>query len=267
MQSMRHNSVKRALNSGVPQIGSWLSLASPIAARFMSRSGFHWLTLDMEHSSADWETAASIFGSVAEGGCIPLVRVPSITIENAKRALDLGAYGIVFPMCNSVEEAELAVAACKYPPVGRRSVGGNLHTLNFACGSAEYYARANDEILVVVQAEHVLAVENIERILSVPGIDAVFIGPNDLLASMGKTPQMETNDPEFVQALERIRTTAQAKGVAPGLHVADAQTANRRVAEGWKFIAVSSELGLMNDATQRTIQSLFGDSNAPSVRY
>jgi len=177
-------------------------------------------------------------------------------VENAKRALDAGAYGIVFPMCCSRQEAEEAVAACRYPPVGRRSVGGSLHALNFGGSPAEYYARANDEILVIIQAEHVDAVDNADAIFSTPGIDAVFVGPNDLLASMHKTPAMETDDPHFVEALRVIRETAVRHGVAPGLHVADAGAAARRLAEGWQFIAVSSELGFMQQGANAVVQSL-----------
>ena len=236
---MRKNSVKAALREGRPQIGTWLSLASPMAARFMARVGFHWLTLDIEHSPASWETAASIFGFVAEAGSIPLARVPINSLENAKRCLDAGAFGIVFPMCNSVEEAEQAVAICKYPPQGCRSVGGGLHSLNFNTDSSEYYAKANDEILVIVQAEHILAVERCEEIFSVPGIDGMFIGPNDLLASMHKTPAMETDDPAFVNALNHLRESAVRHGIAPGIHVANAEAAARRIAEGFRFVAIS----------------------------
>src|SRR5580658_7633198 len=128
---MRSNPVKAALAEGRAQVGTWLSLASPIAARYMARTGFHWLTLDIEHSPVNWETASLIFGSIADAGGVPLARVPFTSLENVKRCLDAGAFGIVFPMCNSVEEAELAVASCKYPPEGRRSVGGGLHSLNF----------------------------------------------------------------------------------------------------------------------------------------
>ncbi len=265
---MRTNPVKQALTEGRAQVGSWLSLSSPIAARFMARAGFDWLTLDMEHSSVTWETAAIIFGAIADAGGVPLIRVPSITHENAKRALDLGAYGIVFPMCNSVAEAELAVAACRYPPAGNRSVGCSLPMLNFHCPASEYYANANDEILVVIQCEHRMAVERCDEIFAVPGIDAVFVGPNDLLASMHKTPQMETDDPEFVAALKKIRETADKYGVAPGIHVADAAAARRRLDEGWRFVAISSELGLMTQGARALVENVIpGRNDQVAIRY
>ena len=265
---MRNNPVKAALEEGRAQVGTWLSLASPVAARYMVRTGFHWLTLDIEHSSVDWESASSIFGSIADAGGVPLARVPGISLENAKRCLDNGAFGIVFPMCNSVEEAELAVAACKYPPLGQRSVGGSLHALNFGGSPAEYYRRANDEILVVIQAEHVLAVERADQILAVPGVDAVFVGPNDLLSSMGKTPAMDTDDRDFVDALRHVRETAVKHGVAPGLHVADAATACRRIDEGWRFVAISSELGFMLESAQKAVSAAIGEGDGGGLaRY
>jgi 4-hydroxy-2-oxoheptanedioate aldolase len=265
---MRTNTVKASLEAGRPQIGTWLSLASPLAARYMARTGFDWLTLDIEHSPVDWQATAMIFGAIADAGGIPLARVPYTSLENVKRCLDAGAFGIIFPMCNSVEEAELAVASCKYPPVGRRSVGGGLHALNFATTPGEYYKKANDEILVVVQSEHIDAVERADDILAVPGIDAVFVGPNDLLASMGKTPAMETDDPAFVEALRHVRETALKHGVAPGLHVADAPMAQRRLAEGWKFIAIASELGFMLEAATAVAATVIPTAaTAPVARY
>jgi 4-hydroxy-2-oxoheptanedioate aldolase len=258
---MKTNTVKAELRAGKPQIGTWLSLASPMAARFMARTGYHWLTLDIEHSPASWETAAAVFGCIADAGGIPLARVPAITMENAKRALDAGAYGIVFPMCNTREEAEEAVAICKYAPEGRRSVGGGLHMLNFGTSSGEYYKRANDHILVVIQTEHKVAVEHCDEIYSVPGIDAMFLGPNDLLSSMHKTPAMETDDPEFVAALKRVRESAVRNGIAPGLHVADAEMANRRLKEGWRFIAVSSELGFMLQGARAAAIATIGETD------
>ncbi len=264
---MKTNTVRAALKRGEAQVGTWLSLNSPFAARFMAQVGFHWLTVDMEHSPVSWENAALAFGSIADAGCVPLIRVPFNSLENAKRALDSGAFGIVFPMCCSAEEAENAVAACRYPPVGVRSVGGGLHTLNFGTSPGEYYARANEEILVVVQIEHVEGVRNCEAICRVPGVDAVFVGPNDLLSSMHKTPAMDTDDPEFVAALTHIRETATACGVAPGIHVADVAAAKRRLDEGWKFIAISSELGMMQGAAKAIVQSVMGTTGDTGARY
>jgi len=265
---MRTNPVKAALARGEAQVGTWLSLGSPLAARFMARAGFHWLTVDVEHSPVSWETAAIMFGAIADAGGVPLARVPSNTHENVKRALDAGAFGIVFPMCCSREDAQEAVAACRYPPAGRRSVGGGLHSLNFQCTPAEYYRRANHEILVVVQTEHAEAVERCEEICSVPGLDAIFVGPNDLLASMGRTPVMETDEPEFVNALDRLRDCAQRNGIAPGIHVGNAAAARRRIAEGWRFVAVASELAFMQAGARETVAAVPGLSTVgEAARY
>lgn len=253
---MRTNYVKHKLKAGQPSMGTWLGLPSPMAARFLARVGFDWLNVDLEHNPISIETAATMFGAIADAGLCPLARIPWNTAENIKRVLDSGAWGIVVPMVNSRQEAEAAVAAAKHPTVGIRSIGGSLHALNFATDSATYYARANDEILVVIQAEHYRAVEQADQILSVPGVDAVFIGPNDLLASMGRPPSMETEDPEFIQALDHIRRTAQRYGVAPGLHVATAEAANRRIEEGFQFIAIASDIRFMVGQAQAALQSL-----------
>jgi 4-hydroxy-2-oxoheptanedioate aldolase len=266
---MRANPVKASLREGRVQVGTWLSLASPMASRFMARAGFHWLTLDLEHSPANWETAAAVFGAVADAGGTPLARVPMNNPENAKRALDAGAYGIVFPMCCCREEAVAAVEACKYPPAGRRSVGGSLHALNFGTSPADYYSRANDEVLIIVQAEHIDAVEACDDIFSVPGLDGMFVGPNDLLSSMGQTPAMDSDYPPFVAALRRVRESADRHGIAPGIHVADPVAALRRAEEGWRFIAVSSELGFMTAAARAAAAAAIGESTAlaSTARY
>src|SRR3954451_7897144 len=151
---MRPNPVKRALKAGQPSVGTWLSLGSITAARFLARAGFSWLTVDVEHSLVDWETATHMFGSIADAGCVALARVPANRHDHIKRVLDNGAMGVVVPMVNSRAEAEAAVSDCLYPPVGNRSVGGSVHALNFRATPADYYARANDELLVVLQCEH-----------------------------------------------------------------------------------------------------------------
>ena len=190
---MRRNPVKAALQAGKPQIGTWLSFANVHATRLMARVGFAWLTVDLEHSPIDWSEAAVLFGAIADAGGVPLARVPRGDHDHIKRVLDAGAWGIVVPMVDTVEEAKAAIAAAKYPPVGNRSLGGSLHAVNFGTTAGEYYKRANDEILVVLQTESPRGVENAEAIYSLKGVDAIFVGPNDLTAQMRDA---SGNDPE-----------------------------------------------------------------------
>src|SRR5207253_5431707 len=160
------------------------------------------------------------------------------------------------PMVNSREEAEAAVAAARYAPLGARTIGGNLHATNFETDTPTYYARANEEILVVLMAEHIDAIEAADDILSVPGIDVVFIGPNDLHHSMGKPPAFDSEHKEYVDALKHILKTAKKYGIAPGIHVVDAAAAQRRIEEGFQFIAVASEAGLMLSKAHEVVRSL-----------
>lgn len=242
---MKTNPVRARLQAGQPAVGTWLTLPSVTAAQLMSRTGFEWLTVELEHTPISSETAAAMFAIISAQGCVPLVRIPFNSTENIKRALDTGAWGIVVPMVNSRAEAEAVVRASRYRPLGERSIGGQLHGANFGTDAGTYYAKANQEILVVVMAEHVDAVERIEDILAVPGIDAVFVGPNDLHASLGLPPMFDSADARFNAALARVLAAAKARGIAAGLHVLDAAQARRRMDEGWQFIAVASEAGFM----------------------
>ncbi len=261
------NPLKTALKNGEAQVGSWLTLCSPFSARFMARAGFKWLTVDLEHTPVNWETAAWMFAAIADAGCVPLARIPSNSHENIKRVLDNGAYGIVVPMVKTAEEAAAAVAATRFYPAGNRSVGGTLHCLNFGVSPAEYYAEASDRIFVAVQTEHVDSVNNAEEICSVEGLDAIFVGPNDLLQSMGKTPAMEADDPQFVDALRHLRETAVKYGVAPGIHVLTPEQLRRRLSEGWRFLALASDLGLLVSGAKNALREAGIEEGGEGGRY
>jgi len=242
---MRHNYVRSKLKNGEASVGTWLTMASTTGAGLMARTGFDWLTVELEHTPVTFETAATSFAIIAAAGKIPLARIPWNTAENIKRVLDIGAFGIVVPMVNTKEEAEAAVAGARYAPLGQRSIGGQLHAANFETDASTYYAKANDEILVVVMIEHVKGIENAEAILSVPGIDAFFIGPNDLHNSMGRPPVFESDHPEFVQGINHLLELGKKHKVPAGIHVIDAPTAQRRIDQGFQFVAVGSETGMM----------------------
>jgi len=253
---MKPNTVKRALKAGQPAVGTWLSLGSITATRFMARAGFDWLTIDIEHSLVSWETTTHMIASIADAGCTALARVPANRHDHIKRVLDNGGHGVVVPMVNSRQEAEDAVAAMLYPPFGNRSVGGSVHAMNFGTTANDYYANVNNELLVVLQCEHIQAVENADKIFSVPGIDAIFVGPNDLAASMRSKDNKPPSAQATKEAMAHILATCKKYGVAPGLHTGSADEANARIAEGWQFIAITSELKMMLNGVAQEVQKL-----------
>jgi 4-hydroxy-2-oxoheptanedioate aldolase len=257
---MRPNRVKQLLKEGKPAVGTWLSLASITAARFMARTGLDWLTVDVEHSLAGIETTAHIMGAIADAGGTALARVPSNRHDHIKRILDNGGHGVVVPMVNTRQEALDGVSACNYPPKGTRSVGGSVHALNWGASPSDYYAKANDEILVVLQCEHIDAVRNFDSVYGVGGVDAVFVGPNDLAASMRTPDGKPPSSADFQQALKDILAGCKRLGVAAGLHTFSADEAKMRIEEGWQFIAVSSELKMMVDGAAKIVSSLGGSA-------
>jgi 4-hydroxy-2-oxoheptanedioate aldolase len=242
---VRINHVKRHLKAGKPSIGAWLLVPEPLIAEHVARLGFDWIAVDMEHSPVCIESLAHVFMAMVPAPVAPMVRLPWNTGENIKRVLDAGAWGIIVPMVNNRAQAEAVVEAAKYPTTGARSLGSGRYLISFDADQETYIERANEEILVVVQAEHIDAVENAEEILSVPGIDACFIGPWDLMASMGINPARAKDEPRVDEAIEHVRQTAVKYGVAPGIHVPNAQAANRRIEEGFQFIALGTELAMM----------------------
>jgi 4-hydroxy-2-oxoheptanedioate aldolase len=264
---MKTNTVRAKLKRGEPSVGTWLTLPDPIAARMMARVGFDWLTVELEHAPTSLETAATSFAIISGSGCVPLARVAWNNGENIKRVLDTGAWGVVVPMVNSRAEAEAAVAAARYAPGGCRTIGGQLHAINFECDPGTYYAKANNEVLVVLMAEHVRAIEHADEIFSVPGIDAVFIGPNDLTHSMGIPPCFECEHKDFTDALQHILSICKKHGLAPGIHVADEAAAQRRIAQGFQFVAVTSEAGMMLSRAQQVARTLGLSGKAAVAKY
>jgi 4-hydroxy-2-oxoheptanedioate aldolase len=253
---MKTNPVKAKLRAGKPTFGTWLSLGNLHATRVLARSGFDWLTLDMEHAAIDWSQAAMIFAAVADAGCVPLCRVPEGDHYCIKRALDAGAWGIVVPMVNTVEQAATAIAAAKYPPMGNRSVGGGMHALNFAASAGQYYERANEETLVVLQTESPQGVANAEAIYRLPGCDAIFVGPMDLRFTMRRPDGTMPSDEEHEAMVQRVIAIGKTVGTPTGIHTMDPQTALLRAQQGMQFIAVASDLRMMSQQMEEFAKAL-----------
>lgn len=249
---MKKNTVKEKLAAGKPAVGTWLSLASWVSAEYMAHAGFDWLVVDTEHSPVGFETMVHCFQAICTTDTIPMARVAWNDPVLIKRLLDAGAMGLVIPMVNSPEEAEQAVKAMKFPPQGFRSLGGGRAMVY----GSDYFASANDEIAVVVQIEHIDAVNKTEEILSVEGVDAGFIGPNDLAGSMGLTPDIHCSHPDHEAAVMKVLESAKKVGKPAGIHCVTTEAVNRRIEQGFQFVAISSDAGLMKAAAAKTVSEI-----------
>jgi 4-hydroxy-2-oxoheptanedioate aldolase len=256
---MKPNTAKQKLRQGKPVFGTWLSLGDLYATRVLARMGWDWLTLDLEHSAIDWARTASLLGAVADAGCVPLVRVPEGSHHYIKRVLDAGAMGIVVPMVETIEQARHAIAAARYPPEGNRSAGGGMHAMNFAASAEEYYERANEEILVVLQTESPRGVEQADAIYSLPGCDAVFIGPVDLRFQLRAEDGTFPTAAEHEAMVQRVIRAGKKAGTPTGIHVMDAASARERAQQGMQFIAVGSDLRWMTLKAQEVLAQVAPD--------
>lgn len=187
-----HTGFRARLLAGDRLIGTLISLPSPEVAELLAEVGFDWLFIDAEHGPFESAGALRLLQAVG-ARCASLVRVPAGEEVWIKKALDIGAAGVIIPQVNSAEQALRVVRHCKYPPFGTRGVGiARAH--GYGLGFSDYVAEANDGLAVIVQAEHIEAVRDIAAIARVPGVNAVLIGPYDLSTSMGKPGQI--TDPE-----------------------------------------------------------------------
>lgn len=253
---MRTNHVKAKLRAGEPALGAWLSLPSVATARIMARLGYDWLVVDMEHSAQDPGLMAQMVATIADAGtCAPLVRLPVNSVEWFKWALDAGAWGVIVPMVNTREEAAQAVRCSRYPPLGSRSIGGTFAPYGFGTTQwSEYLAVANEEVLLVVQIESAEALHNLDAILSVPGIDAAFVGPNDLHLQIGLPPSSEGAEPAFVAALDAIKAAAQRYHLPLAIYSSDGAAAAQRVREGFLMVSVTSDSAALSAAALHNLR-------------
>src|SRR5947209_7119592 len=253
---MRTNHVKEKLKRGEPVLGAWLSLPSVPSARIMARLGFDWLVVDMEHSAQNPVLMADMVATIADAGtCAPIVRVPANSVEWFKWVLDAGAWGVIVPMVNTREEAQRVVEYTKYPPLGTRSIGGAFGPYGFGITDWPDYARmANTEIIVAIQIESTPALQHLDEILAVPGIDVAFVGPNDLHAQLGLTPSTEGAEPEFVDALGRIKAAARKQQVALGIFSGNGEAAAERVRQGFQMISVTTDISSMISAARENLR-------------
>jgi len=233
-------------------IGTMLTLPSPEIAEIVSSCGYDWLFMDGEHgnlSTLDWQR---MLQAVA-GRSAAVIRVATNSECEIKKALDIGANGIIAPQVNSADEARHVVACCKYPPDGVRGVG-LARAQGYGRSFADYMETANSNVAVIIQAEHIEAIDNIDAIVEVEGIDAVFIGPYDLSASMGLMGQIDHAD--VVDAIDRVGRACQRRSIALGYFGTTADSVQGYIDKGYHLICAGVDAGFVSSGAEHVLRAL-----------
>jgi len=247
-------SFRHRLKEGRPLMGALLQIPLPEVAEIYATAGYDWLFVDLEHSPMEPRQALDIL--VAVDSRVPcVVRVPWNDEAHIKKALDIGATGIIVPLVNTAEDARLAVGRCKYPPQGVRSVG-ITRAQRFDLDFDDYMRRANDEVAVIVQIEHVEAARNIDAILDVPGIDGVFVGPFDLSGSMDKPGKI--NDPEVQQAIRDIIRACEKRDIARCIYAHTPGHAKTYLEQGYRVIGLCTDYITLARAAAAALKEVRG---------
>jgi len=248
VETVTHNRVKTLLEAGQPTLGVVMTIPSPFAAETLAGRGFDWMWIDMEHSPIDLETADRMIQAIQGTGTVPIIRVAWNRHWLVKPALDMGAMGIIIPWINSKQEAVDAVQALRYPPEGVRGVGASVAARRWGLPTSEYLKVANNEIIAILQIENIEAVNNIGEILTVPGIDVIFVGPNDLASSMGLLGQ--PTHPRVEEAIQKVLVATKNAKIPVGILGFSPDAANKRIQQGFQFIAVASDGSLLSSGAK-----------------
>ena len=245
-------SLKKRLVAGETLIGTVITLPSPEIAEILAAAGFDWLFVDLEHSALDFQSAQALL-QAAGNKIFCVIRCPSNEEVWIKKSLDLGADGLIIPQVRSAQDAERAVQFSRYPPLGARSVG-MARAQGYGQTFQHYIDSANDDIALILQAEHIEAIANIASILQVPGIDCVFVGPYDLSGSMGKIGQV--TDPGVLEAIAAVRQACLSANVPLGIFGATPDSVRPYISQGFKLIAVGIDVMVMGSAARSIVRAL-----------
>jgi len=249
-RGMKEKIVKRNVT-----LGSWITLAHPAIAEIMANAGFDWLTVDLEHSVITIREAEELIRVIELCGVTPLVRLSSNNSTQIKRVMDAGAHGIIVPMVNKEEDAVIAVESVKYPPQGTRGVG-LARAQGYGTDFDNYREWLESESIVIVQIEHIRAVDNMEAIITVAGVDGFIVGPYDLSGSL-KVPG-DFAHPSVIEAMQEIKRVAKRLNAAAGYHVVppDPALVTQKIEEGYSLIAYGVDFLFLGEKCRAGLEAI-----------
>jgi 4-hydroxy-2-oxoheptanedioate aldolase len=264
---MRENRLTTLMRSGEPAISAWLSIGSPYLAEVLSHCGYDAVTVDLQHGMFGLDRAVTLLQAVGSGPATPMARCPSHDPAVIGKLLDAGAYGIVCPSVDDPDDAAAFVKACRYPPAGIRSFGPSRGLLY---GGPDYAAHADSTVLAWAMIESRSALDNLDAILATPGLDGVYVGPNDLALSLGETPAAPRVSQAVLTALAEVAVAARRHGRWAGVFCADATLAHQMVEMGYHLVTPGNDVGVIRAAARERIahvRGTIGRTEVPSGGY
>ena len=260
MSDMPRNKFRAGIETGKTQYGVWLGIPDQSAAEIMAGAGFDWLLVDHEHGAFELRDVMTHLQAMAAYDVAPIVRPVDGNPALLKKLCDIGAQSFIVPMIDTAEQAAKVVSAVRYPPEGTRGMGTSLARAARWNAVPGYVGKANDEMLVIVQAETVTAIDNLEAIANTPGIDGVFIGPSDLSASMGYVGNV--SHPDVVDTVSNALRTIRAADKYAGLLCLDESMVAQFEECGANFVGVGVDTLLLGNAARRLAASFKSDDNS-----
>ena len=258
---MRPNYLKRAWKDGKQTVGGWIGTDAVHTAETMARVRFDWLCMDMQHGLLDYNDVRDMLPAIGNTNTVPIVRVPWNEPYIIMKVLDAGAYGVIVPLVNNRDEAEKAVAACRYPQEGMRSFGP-IRAASFGSGYAKY---ANSEILCIAMIETAEALKNLDEICTTPGLDAIYIGPSDLAFAIGQIARGDTDDPKHAETVTHIYETARKHNINVGIHTGSLKFTKRFLKQGFDMVMLGADSAFMSRMATMELNEARGDSGVDAV--
>ncbi|MBK8065652.1 MAG: 2,4-dihydroxyhept-2-ene-1,7-dioic acid aldolase [Betaproteobacteria bacterium] len=252
---MRRNPIRQRWAEGKPASNLWIDIGWPVTVEALGRLAYDSYTIDMQHSLIDRATLVPLLQALSLGQGAPMVRVTQNDPGEIAFVLDAGAYGVICPTMETPEECARFVAACDYPPRGNRS-WGPLRGLMY--GGADYFDAYAGEILRIALIETRLGMQNLEAIAATPGLDMIYLGPNDLGVSWGAKPSYTPNHPEVDKAMDQVAAVAKKYGIAAGMHAASPAVARAAVQKGYGLVSLGYAAKIMFTAAGALLQEAFG---------
>ncbi len=248
---MRSNRLRDIRKDGRAASNFWLTLPTALGAEIAAHQGWDSITIDMQHGQIGYEAMCAMLVAVSTTGTVPLVRVPWNAPGDVMRALDAGANGVMCPTVETAQDCRRFVGACRYAPLGYRSVGSRRAMLY---AGDDYVQHANDTVLAIVQIETAKGVENLDAIAAVEGLDMLYVGPSDLGLSLGRAVKADQTDPVVVAAIDAVLAGARRAGLKAGIFCKSVDYARAMAAKGFDLVTVESDEGLLMQGRERLAQ-------------